>query len=102
MNAEAPLYSSFSDDPEMMELVELFVQEITDRIEQIDAAFHSNDAETLQDLTHQLKGAAGGYGFSVITDAAAKVEQPLNDGEPISSVGSDVEELLSLCRRVSL
>lgn len=102
MSTETPIHSTFADDPDMMELVEFFVDEIDDRVAQLDAAFHSKDSDTLKDLAHQLKGAAGGYGFQVISDAAAKVELPLKDGQAIDTITSELNDLLSLCKRISL
>lgn len=102
MDTDTPIHSTFADDPDMMELVEFFVDEISDRVAQLDAAFHSKDSHTLQDLAHQLKGAAGGYGFQVISDAAAKLESPLKGGSPIESVSEELAELVSLCNRVTI
>ena len=86
----------------MMELMEFFVDEMGERTAQLDAAFHAHDADTLRDLAHQLKGAAGGYGFQVISDAASKVELPLKEGAEIQAVQGELDELISLCNRVIL
>lgn len=102
MNADAPIQSSFADDPEMMELVEFFIEELDQRTASLDAAFQAHDADTLQDLAHQLKGAAGGYGFQIISDAAAKLETPLKQGQPVQELHDQVQALINICNRVIL
>ena len=51
---------------------------------------------------HQLKGAAGGYGFPSISSSAGKVEQLLHrglDAAKLEDLQRSVEELASLCGR---
>jgi HPt (histidine-containing phosphotransfer) domain-containing protein len=55
--------------------------------------------EALQRLAHQLKGAAGGYGFAPITDAAARVEEALVSGAAPEHVQPHLDELFALCAR---
>ena len=50
-------------------------------------------------MAHQLKGAAGGYGFDSISDAAGEIETfSLSMEADISSVRERVEGLIQLCR----
>ncbi|MEM7682209.1 MAG: Hpt domain-containing protein [Planctomycetota bacterium] len=56
------------------ELAEMFAEAVPERIEQIEAAVQQGDLAELGRLGHQLKGAAAGYGFPKITEAAAVVE----------------------------
>ncbi|MBT6497087.1 MAG: response regulator, partial [Planctomycetaceae bacterium] len=66
----AALVSELADDEDMLELVEMFVGELPERIAAIERSIDEQDLETLGVLAHQLKGAAGGYGFPTMTDAA--------------------------------
>lgn len=90
------LRSEFADDPDMAELVDEFVQELGSRIEAIRAAFETEDASRLKTIAHQLKGAAGGYGFPTIGFAAGDVER--NIGAEAHELRNKVEELIRLCR----
>jgi HPt (histidine-containing phosphotransfer) domain-containing protein len=58
------------------------------------------DSTTVKRLAHQLKGAAGGYGFAGITDAAKDVERAIvEDALDAPSLQRRVETLADLCRR---
>lgn len=99
-----PLRSKFADDPEMSELVEMFVSELPQRTGALMDAFRTQQWETLQRISHQLKGASAGYGFPTIGVAAGNVEEVIKSG-PIVDPGSasrldeTVKELVSLCQR---
>lgn len=75
------LISEFADDPDMVELVAMFIDELPQRIAAMEAALASEDLAQLSALSHQLKGAAGGYGFTPITDLARVVEERVRQGE---------------------
>ncbi len=85
----------------MLELVEMFVDEMPDRISAIEQAVQEADIAMLTTLSHQLKGAAGGYGFGTITDAAAEVEKLAKTQKQIDELEGSIAQLLSLCRRAS-
>lgn len=80
----------------MGELVAEFVEELGARIEAIRAAFDTEDARRLKTIAHQLKGAAGGYGFPTIGFAAGDVERTI--GAEAHELRNKVEELVRLCR----
>jgi DNA-binding response OmpR family regulator len=94
---DAPIVSEFAEDIEMREVLVSFVAGLPTQVERARTALEQGDLETLQRIAHQLKGAAGSYGFMCITDAAAQFEQALKIGSP------DVESKLALlsgpCRR---
>ncbi len=96
-----PLYSEYADDPDMTELVEMFVCDLPERVEQIERSIQDSDLTSLKDLAHQLKGAAGGYGFSPITEAAAVVEKQTKEEAGLDQIKQSVDELLSLCHRAT-
>jgi signal transduction histidine kinase/CheY-like chemotaxis protein/HPt (histidine-containing phosphotransfer) domain-containing protein len=59
---------------DMADLIEGFVAALPERALAIEGAARSADWDALTRLAHQLKGAAGGYGFHRITKKAAEVE----------------------------
>ena len=93
----APIYSEFADDEEMESLVENFVEGLAASIERAQVALASNDMTVLQRVAHQLKGAAGGYGFMVITDAAASLEQAVKTKD--DDVPAKLAAVVQLCKR---
>jgi HPt (histidine-containing phosphotransfer) domain-containing protein len=103
-----PLVSDFAQDPDMRELVEMFVDEMPDKIRSLQNLWDSRDLENLKRLAHQLKGASGGYGFTVVGGVAGKLEETIKTSSAtgtldsqLATVQSQVNELINLCRRVS-
>jgi signal transduction histidine kinase/DNA-binding response OmpR family regulator len=94
------LVSTLVDDADMQEIIREFVRDLPGRSAAILRASRASDIETLKRLAHQLKGAAGGYGFPRITEAAAEVEQAVNEGLDRPILESRAEALANLCRRV--
>jgi CheY-like chemotaxis protein len=93
--------SEFAEDPEMVELVKRFVHSMPACTAALRAAAEGVGATPLVDLVHQLKGAAGGYGFGVITTAAARLEQVLREPQADRERGATLlDDLVGLCSRV--
>ena len=99
---DGPLPSLFAHDPEMKGLVEFFLGELTKRVEAVRNAMADKDLDELRTLAHQLRGAAGGYGYPTVGLAAAAVEQALVQGMcDEAGLASKVNELLELCERAA-
>ena len=101
----APLRSEFANDPDMAELVEAFVTELPQRVQAVAAAFTSGNVDDMKRLSHQIKGAAGGYGYPTVGDAAAKIEMSLKtSADPsaaLKSMTREVQALVDLCCRAT-
>lgn len=84
----------------MTELIEYFLTELQGGIDSLRSASQQGDHATLRKLAHQLKGAAGGYGYPSITDSAAELEDALRQEllDP-GCITSRLEGLIDLCRR---
>ena len=94
------VYSSLAADPDLGELVEMFVQEMPDRINALETQMRSRNWDQLTRTAHQLKGAAGSYGFEAITPYAARLESAARDAQREDRILAALEELLDLCRRM--
>ena len=100
-NAHAEcIYSSLGGDPELGEIVDMFVEEMPDRVATLLARMNDHDWEGLRTAAHQLKGAAGSYGFGAISPCAGKLESAIRDNDPEEHIRETVAELVELCRRV--
>ena len=98
-DAPEPIHSVFESDPDLRDLVVLFVDELGNRVDSIRQAFLDDDAAALRRIAHQLKGSAGGYGFDPIGDAASRLEYDLlADEAAVSSLSERVEDLIASCR----
>ncbi len=96
-----PLYSSLGDDPDLCEIVEMFVDEMPDRVTALQTQLEEADWESLRRTAHQLKGAAGSYGFDSISPCAAILENAVRDSQPEEQIRQAVDELTNLCSRAT-
>lgn len=93
------IYSRLASDPDLREIVDMFVEEMPGRVAVLTNQVRAADWDGLRRTAHQLKGAAGSYGFDVISPAAGRVESAVQDGEPEQQIRATVEELVELCNR---
>jgi HPt (histidine-containing phosphotransfer) domain-containing protein len=94
------IFSTYGGDPVLGEMVELYVAEMPDRIAALERAFSDGDCESLRRTAHQMKGAAGSYGFDLLTEAAAELESAVRENQPLQRIQQALEELIGLCRRI--
>ncbi len=94
---QAPVYSDFGGDEDLGELVEMYVEEMPDRIQALIDASQSSQPEDLARLAHQLKGASGSYGFMQISRVAAHLEHAAKDGA--DNIETLLAETIDICRR---
>lgn len=96
-----PLYSDLGADPDLGDLVGLFVEEMPERIASLLRHQHAGDWENLRRTAHQIKGAAGSYGFGPISPLAGRLEEFITRHEPEVRIQAALSELVALCRRAS-
>lgn len=105
---QPPIRSEFCSDPEMREIVEIYVVEMPQRVATLTGHWEAQQLEELRRLAHQIKGASAGYGFPSIGSAAGLVEQTLVTlgngglGSSLDQLRKQVNDLISLCQRVSI
>lgn len=99
MREEGHIVSEYANDPDMIELVEGFVARVPARRTALWGAYESRDAVDLKRLAHQLKGAAGGFGFPILTQFAATLEAAIDVNGDITSVEPQLRQLDGLLLR---
>ena len=97
--SRGPLYSALASDPEMAPLVEMFVDDLPQRVQLLVDHLQASDRDGLRRVAHQLTGAAGSYGFHEITAEAATLETTLCEGGPECEIAAATNTLINLCRR---
>ena len=63
------------EDPSYTDIVEQFVDGLSERVREMEDAIRASDYETLRVAAHRLKGSGGGYGFPILTERAAELER---------------------------
>lgn len=99
-NESQPIFSTLGGDPDLGPLVEMFVDEMPDRIQTLlDHADHE-DWQQLTWSAHQFKGSAGSYGFDQFTSCLATLEQAAARGGSREDIREMLDEIASLAARV--
>lgn len=95
------IFSKLAGDPVLTQLIAEFVAELPTRAVRLRRQLADQDWTALMRTAHQLKGAAGSYGFDAITPVASKLELQINHGVEPKVVAETVQELVALCQRAS-
>ena len=93
------LFSELAGDPELDQLVTEFVAALAERVSALEQVLAAGNLARAATLAHQLKGAAGSYGFPLITEAALRVERIAKEGRNVGALRDAVTDLAQLCRR---
>ena len=93
----APVYSTLGSDPDLGELVDMFVEEMPQRVQKLVDLCEDANWDDLRRTAHQLKGAAGSYGFLEISPLAAVLEDKIRDGQGEEEILQAVETLRAMC-----
>ncbi len=96
------LVSSAANDPEICEVVAIFVSEMPGRIRFANEAFMRGDRLRLQFWAHQLKGCAGGYGFAQISTEAAGLEETIVRCATSEEILTALLRVTDLCERTTI
>ena len=98
--ATEQVYSKLADDPDLAELVELFVANLPQLLAALAQNAGRKDWRSLGRAAHQLKGSSGCYGFDEIESRAARLEDSCRRSLPEREILSALDELEQLCGRV--
>lgn len=90
-------FSPLALEPDLAELVEIFVSDLPDRVAEIRRYAQFEDWSEVRRLAHQLKGAGGSYGFPHLSEAAQQVELAGKEREPSDAIDGALEVLASAC-----
>lgn len=94
------IYSRLGADPDLGEILQMFVDEMPRRVTSMLDHLNKGDREGVRQIAHQIKGAAGSYGFPAVSPAAGRVESVISDGGPEEQIRKAVAELADLCSRL--
>ena len=98
--SSAILQSTLDDEEIIQKLLPEFVASLPRQVIKLQSYLNENQMDNLAGLMHQLRGTGGLYGFMPITEAAARAEQHLMNGEALDIIASDVQSLIELVRTV--
>ena len=96
---ETPVYSTFADDPDFEELLEMFADAIPEKRQALEESHRTGEVDQLRTQAHQLKGAGGGYGFQGLSEVAAELENACKAND-VDGVGKNLDKLLGYLDRI--
>lgn len=97
--SSAPL-ADLEDYASQAELLRGYLQRLAERRGQI-ARVHTEGATTdLRRIAHQIRGSASSYGFPALGQAAARLEEAIDQAQPAQVTEGRVSELLAMADRV--
>jgi CheY-like chemotaxis protein/HPt (histidine-containing phosphotransfer) domain-containing protein len=94
------LPSTFATDPKYARLLERFVSRLPERVAKLNAHLAAGEMDGLRQTVHNLKGAGHGYGFSAITEIAARAEDAIKAQAARDVIAAEVAALVELIRRI--
>jgi HPt (histidine-containing phosphotransfer) domain-containing protein len=99
--AESPVRSAFADDEDFAELLRAFADTIPEKRQTALDLLRAGLVGELSRWAHQLKGAAGGYGFPGLTEVAAELEQACK-AQDADRITHGVDRVLDYLKRVAV
>ena len=97
-----PIHSRFASDPEMREIVALFVAELPARLGELHKAWRTGDLDRIRIMAHQLKGAGGGYGFPELSTLAGELEAAIRTpGAPIADLDARIRAFAAMLTNIA-
>lgn len=98
---ESPIVSTLlEDDPDMLDLVLQFAGKLSNKVDNIKAAFQQQDMNLLKSEVHTLKGTSGNFGYNEIFELLKRVEF-LIETNNIDAIKSVLDSLPGLVNRIS-
>lgn len=89
-------HSPLAADPDLAELVDLFIAELPERLGQLQSALEQGNRHDVARFSHQLKGAGGSYGFPQLTPAAAELELLAKQAADEAALRSALHDLVAV------
>ena len=102
LRPKAPFVSDYLNDQGMAKIINIFLDEIPKRIAALQVFFNEDNRDEFCKMIHQLKGAGGGYGFTIITRTALGIEKKLRipKKEWKEEIQKNFEDFIAILQRV--
>lgn len=100
---DAPIYSTFGSDPEMLPLLTGYVRSLETKVRDLQEANANHNFEKIERIASTLKGCGEGYGYPEVTVSATAVIASLEDSSPdIEQIKRTTNSLIQIISRIRL
>jgi len=97
--SEAYVSDDLLEDPEFKELVNKFLEDLPDKLHDINEAYQNQNWSDMKSLIHKLKGTGASFGFPVITELATLIYKDLLDSN-YSALECTLADLNRSCQSI--
>ena len=94
------VYSVYGDDPNLAELVDIFVSELPRRVETLQSHAEVEDWESLSRVAHQINGNASSYGFPQLSTLAGRIEYACRGTNPTDMIMQSLDNFIEYCEHI--
>lgn len=95
-----PIESNLArENSEFTKIISQFVEGLSGRLSRMQEAINCADMHALRVSAHQLKGSGGGFGYPILMNYAAQLEQCAIGGK-LDECRDRFEELRGICSRI--
>ncbi|TWU28573.1 Hpt domain-containing protein [Bythopirellula polymerisocia] len=94
------VYSVYGDDPNLAELVEIFVSELPRRVETLQSHAEVEDWESFARVAHQINGNASSYGFPQLSTLAARIEYACRGSNSTKAILQSLDNFIEYCEQI--
>ena len=97
--SQAYVSDELLDDPEYKELVNKFLEDLPNKLQDINEAYQNHNWSNMKSLIHKLKGTGASFGYPVITELATLIYKDLLDNN-YSALEQAVANLNNNCQSI--
>lgn len=69
-------------DEDLKELIPGYLERMRSNVEEFDRLLNGKEYKNIKNIAHNMKGSGGGYGFDLLTDLGARIEQAAKVQDP--------------------
>ena len=96
------IYSSLDADASMVSMIEDFLNQSNRYLDHLQAAIAAEKVKTIREICHVLQGAASGYGFEVVSRAAADAICKLDANNSTKDSGESLDQLMRMIKAMAV
>lgn len=97
---QSPIYSPIIEsEPDLIDVLKMFINRLPGMLTNICEAYESKNYAELNDLTHDMKGTSGNFGYETLYELSQKIEDAISK-ENYNEISDLLIEVEKTCQRI--